>query len=166
MVFGEVTTGAGNDIERATDLARKMVCEWGMSETMGPLSYGQKNGEVFLGRDFNQSSDYSQNTADKIDAEVKRIVQEQHEVAKNILEEHRAVLDKMAEALLTYETIDKNDIDTILGGGEIQRAKPEKKLKTREQLEEERSKKGSGGNSTPEPLAWPAKPAVPEPGSA
>jgi cell division protease FtsH len=166
MVFGEVTTGAGNDIERATDLARKMVCEWGMSEAMGPLSYGSKNGEVFLGRDFNQSSDYSQSTADKIDAEVRRIVQEQHEKALSILTEHRALLDSMAEALLNYETIDKDDLDTLIGGGTIEREQPKNKLRTREQLEEEREQRKKEGSSTPEPLAWATKPAVPEPGSA
>jgi cell division protease FtsH len=166
MIFGEVTTGAGNDIERATDLARKMVCEWGMSEAMGPLSYGSKNGEVFLGRDFNQSSDYSQNTANKIDAEVHRIVQEQHEKAQQILTEHKDLLDSMTEALLNFETIDKNDIDTLIGGGTIEREQPKNKLKTREQLEEERLNRQKDGSSTPEPLAWATKPAVPEPGSA
>ncbi len=165
LVFGEVTTGAGNDIERATDLAKRMVCEWGMSEKMGPLSYGQKSGEVFLGRDFGQSSDYSQSTADNIDGEIRRIVNEQHERAKKILVENRDVLDKMAEALLVYETIDKDDIDILLDGGEISREKPKNKLKTREALDEERKNRAKDGAKTPEPLSWATKP-MPEGGSA
>ena len=165
LVFGEVTTGAGNDIERATDLAKRMVCEWGMSEKMGPLAYGQKSGEVFLGRDFGQSSDYSQSTADSIDAEIRRIVNEQHERAKKILVDNRDILDKMAEALLVYETIDKDDIDVLLGGGEISREKPKNKLKTREALDEERKNRAKEGPKTPEPLSWATKP-VTEGGSA
>ena len=120
---------------------------------------------VFLGRDFAQSSDYSETTANNIDAEIRRIVNEQHERAKKILVENRDILDKMAEALLVYETIDKDDIDVLLDGGEINREKPKNKLKTREALDEERKNRSEDGSKTPEPLSWGTKP-VPEGGSA
>ena len=95
----DVTTGAGNDIERATEMARRMVCEWGMSE-LGPLAYGSKDEPVFMGRDFTQRADYSEDTAIRIDQEVDRIVQAAYERAKSILIEHRPVLDKLAHELL------------------------------------------------------------------
>ena len=85
MTFGEITTGAQNDIEQATEMARKMVCEWGMSDTLGPLTYGKKEEAIFLGKEFNRHQDYSEATALKIDAEIKRIVTEQYERAHKIL---------------------------------------------------------------------------------
>ena len=90
----DITTGAGNDIERATEMARRMVCEWGMSE-LGPLSFGSKEEPVFLGRDFAQRADYSEDTAIRIDHEVSRIVQTGYESARAILTQYRAVLDQM-----------------------------------------------------------------------
>ena len=109
----DITTGAGNDIERATDMARRMVCEWGMSE-LGPLSYGSKEEPVFLGRDFAQRSDYSQDTAIRIDHEVSRIVQTGYEQAKEVLTQFRAVLDRVAHDLLERETLDGEEVyDTI-----------------------------------------------------
>ncbi len=106
IIFGQKTTGAGNDIEQATELARAMVCEWGMSEKMGPLAFGKKEGEVFLGRDMASTQTYSEQTAREIDAEVRRIVTEQYERAKKVLTEHRKELDKIADALLEHETLD------------------------------------------------------------
>jgi cell division protease FtsH len=105
----DITTGAGNDIERATDMARRMVCEWGMSE-LGPLSYGSKDEPVFLGREFAQRADYSQDTAIRIDHEVTRIVQTGYESAKTVLTKHRAVLDNIARALLERETLDGEEV--------------------------------------------------------
>jgi cell division protease FtsH len=85
LVFEQITTGAGNDIEKATDLARRMVCEWGMSEKLGPMTFGKKDQEIFLGRDFTQKEGYSKNTAIEIDAEVRRIIQESYQRAKDLL---------------------------------------------------------------------------------
>ena len=105
----DITTGAGNDIERATEMARRMVCEWGMSE-LGPLAYGSKDEPVFLGREFAQRADYSQDTAIRIDHEVTRIVNTGYESAKAILTEHRDVLDRIARDLLERETIDGEEV--------------------------------------------------------
>jgi cell division protease FtsH len=105
----DITTGAGNDIERATEMARRMVCEWGMSE-LGPLAYGTKDEPVFLGRDFAQRADYSEDTANRIDHEVTRIVQTGYEQARAILTQNRAVLDKVARDLLERETLDGEEV--------------------------------------------------------
>ena len=109
----DITTGAGNDIERATELARRMVCEWGMSE-LGPLSYGGKDEPVFLGRDFTQRTDYSEDTAIRIDREVNRIVDGAYEKAKNILTEHREVLARLALELLDQETLEGKKVYEIV----------------------------------------------------
>jgi cell division protease FtsH len=101
----DITTGAGNDIERATDMARRMVCEWGMSE-LGPLSFGSKEEPLFLGRDFNQRADYSDDTAIRIDREVAKIVQQGYESATAILTQYRPVLDRMSVELLEHESMD------------------------------------------------------------
>jgi cell division protease FtsH len=130
ITFGNKTTGAGNDIEVATNLARAMVCEWGMSEKMGPLALGKKEGEVFLGREMTAVQGYSEQTARDIDAEVRRIITDQYERAKKILLENQAVLNKIAESLLEYETIDSADIDVVMGGGSITRPPPVKPMPT------------------------------------
>jgi cell division protease FtsH len=114
LALGSMTTGAGNDIERATDLARKMVCEWGMSDKLGPMTFGKKEEEIFLGRDFTQKVDYSEQTAVQIDAEVRRIMLEAYERAKLFLRRNLEALHKMAEALLERESIDGNEIDEIV----------------------------------------------------
>lgn len=109
----DITTGAGNDIERATDMARRMVCEWGMSD-LGPLAYGAKDEPVFLGREFAQRADYSQDTAVQIDREVSRIVQGGYERATHILAENRPVLDRIASDLLERESLDGEEVYRIL----------------------------------------------------
>ncbi len=114
LVLKEMTTGAGNDIERATDLARKMVCEWGMSEKMGPLTFGKQNEQVFLGREMGSQRDFSDQIAMEIDQEVKRLVTENYERAKRLLTENMASLKRLAEALLEKEVLDGSDIDNIL----------------------------------------------------
>jgi cell division protease FtsH len=116
IALNHMTTGAGNDLERATDLARKMVTEWGMSEKLGPLTFGKKDEQIFLGREIARHKDYSEKTAEEIDDEVKRIVTEAYHKAKDILKENRGLLDKLAMALLERETIDGNDIDVIIEG--------------------------------------------------
>jgi cell division protease FtsH len=114
LVLGHMTTGAGNDIERATDLARKMVCEFGMSEKMGPLTFGKRNEQIFLGREFAQHKDYSEQTAIEIDAEVRRIVMENYAKARLLLQENLAALNALAAALLEKESLDGPDIDRII----------------------------------------------------
>ena len=114
LVLKEMTTGAGNDLERATDLARKMVCEWGMSEKMGPLTFGKQNEQVFLGRELGSQRDFSEQIAMEIDQEVKRLVMENYERAKRLLTENMASLKRLAEALLEKEVLDGSDIDHII----------------------------------------------------
>jgi cell division protease FtsH len=114
LVIGRMTTGAGNDIERATDLARKMVCEWGMSDAMGPLTFGKRVEQIFLGRDISQHKDYSESTAVEIDREIKRIVVENYEKAKRLLSEHLAALNALAGGLLEKEVLDGPEIDRII----------------------------------------------------
>jgi cell division protease FtsH len=114
LVLGQLTTGASDDIERATELARKMVCEWGMSEKLGPMTFGKKDEEIFLGRDFTQRVDYSETTAVQIDAEVRRYLMDAYERAKLLLRRNVAALHRIAEALLERESLDGADIDEIL----------------------------------------------------
>ncbi len=114
LVLKDMTTGAGNDLERATDLARKMVCEWGMSEKMGPLTFGKQNEQVFLGRELGSQRDFSEQIAMEIDQEVKRLVMENYERAKRLLTENMATLKGLAQALLEKEVLDASDIDQII----------------------------------------------------
>ena len=114
LVFDEITTGAGNDIERASELARKMVCEWGMSDELGPLAYGKKEEHIFLGREIAQHRDYSEQTAQRIDAAVKQIIVEANDKVTRLLEENRDILTAIAAELLERETIMLEDIDRII----------------------------------------------------
>jgi cell division protease FtsH len=114
IVLNHMTTGAGNDIEKATELAHRMVCEWGMSEKLGPMTFGKKEEEIFLGRDFTQTADYSENTAIEIDAEVRRIIQESYDRAKSLLRTNLHLLHKVAEKLLEKEVLDGSEIDAIV----------------------------------------------------
>ncbi|RLB82573.1 MAG: cell division protein FtsH [Deltaproteobacteria bacterium] len=116
LVLHEMTSGAGNDIERATETARKMVCQWGMSEELGPLTFGQKEEQIFLGREFAQHRDYSEQTAELIDNEIRRIVSEAYEKAKKILQDHIDTLHALAQVLLEKETLIESDIDAIISG--------------------------------------------------
>ncbi len=119
LIFGadSVTTGASNDIMRATDIARKMVTSWGLS-SLGPLTFGQEEGEVFLGRTVNQNKEISNETAHQIDEEVRAIIDRNFQYAKTILEEHLTTLHLMAQSLIKYETIDANQIKEIMSGKE------------------------------------------------
>jgi cell division protease FtsH len=116
LVLQHQTTGAGNDIERSTELARKMVCEWGMSERLGPLAYGRKEEQIFLGREFAQHRDYSEETARLIDAEIREIVTDRYEKAKEIIQENLDILHRLAGSLLEKEVLDGNQIDRIIKG--------------------------------------------------
>jgi cell division protease FtsH len=114
MVLGQQTTGAGDDLEKATEMARKMVCEWGMSEKLGPLTFGKREEHIFLGREFARQQDYSEETAVLIDAEVKRIILDAAGRARTILEEQIAKLHRLAKALLEHESLDAEEITRVL----------------------------------------------------
>ena len=116
LTKGNVTTGAGNDLDRATDMARRMVCEWGMSDEIGPLTFGRKEEQIFLGRDFTQHQDYSEDTAIRIDQEIKRIVTGNYERARSTLESHKPELDRIAEELLIREVLDAEQVRRIAKG--------------------------------------------------
>jgi cell division protease FtsH len=116
LTIGSITTGAGNDLERATDLARRMVCEWGMSNAMGPLTFGKKEEQIFLGREISQHQDYSEDTALRIDQEVKRFVTDNYVRAQSVLTEHKQRLIDMADALLIRETLDAEQVKRICAG--------------------------------------------------
>jgi cell division protease FtsH len=115
IFLGHITTGAGNDIERATDIARKMVCDWGMSD-LGPLAFGKKEEAIFLGREIAQHRDYSEDTAIKIDNEVRRIVTTAYTTARNILETNREILESIAQALLEREVLDAVELRALMEG--------------------------------------------------
>jgi cell division protease FtsH len=126
LVLGHTTTGAGNDLERATDLARKMVCEWGMSDKLGPMTFGNKEENIFLGRDFNTSQQFSERTAREIDEEVRGLIMRAYERAKSLLSSNIEALHRIAKALLDREVLDSAEIDEVLrpllgagGGGSV-----------------------------------------------
>jgi len=130
ILLKQMTTGAGNDIERATDLARKMVCEYGMSR-LGPLTFGKKEEQIFLGREIAQHRDFSEETARQIDGEVRSLVDEAYRSAYEILNTNQEIMHRMSAALLERETLDANEIRMIIEGKELPPLKP------------------SGGNGTP-----------------
>jgi len=119
LVLGDISTGAGNDLEVATDIARKMVTVFGMSDKLGPLTYGKKEEMVFLGKEISQHKDYSDKTAEQIDEEIKRIVSESYEKAKTIIEKNIDKLHSLARALLERESLSSDEIDSILGTGSL-----------------------------------------------
>ncbi len=122
IFFGKLTTGAGNDIQKATELARKMVCEWGMSEKLGPLAYGRHEEQVFLGRDYgSRQQDYSDQTAVEIDQEVRRIIQAQYEKVRELLTGSKDKLEALAKALMDRETLDSEEILAVMEGREMPR---------------------------------------------
>jgi cell division protease FtsH len=114
IIFEEKTSGAGNDLERATDIARKMVCEWGMSDKVGPVTFGKPDEQIFLGRELSRHKDYSEATAIEIDDEIKRIVTENYKKAKTVLEENVDLLHKLAEVLLDKEVVDGKELDELV----------------------------------------------------
>jgi cell division protease FtsH len=114
IVLNMQTTGAGNDIERATELARKMVCDYGMSDKLGPLTFGKKEEQIFLGREISQHRDYSEETARKIDQEVRDIVTGSYNKSHKLIEDNLGILNAMANALLEKETLEGQDIDAIM----------------------------------------------------
>ena len=162
ICLGEMTTGAGNDIERATEMARKMVCEWGMSEKMGPLTYGSKEEQVFLGRGMSSDKNFSDETAKLIDEEVKMLVMGGYNRATELLQNNRSILENLAQALLEKETLNAIEVNNIVdgksyinpdeSGGKSEEIKPEvpvEKLKTKTDPEE--GLLGGGGMPDPTP---------------
>ena len=126
------TTGASNDIERATEIARKMICEYGMSEKLGPLAFGKKDEEIFLGREIAQHRDYSELTAQKIDEEVNSLVSENYQKTFKLISEHIETLNRLAQALLERETLAGPEIEEIIGnkkrGGQARKPTRKKKI--------------------------------------
>ncbi|MGK9368590.1 ATP-dependent zinc metalloprotease FtsH [Melioribacter sp. Ez-97] len=156
IVFKRFTTGAGNDIEKATNIARKMVCEWGMSEKLGPLSYGSKEEEIFLGREITRHKDYSEKTAQEIDDEIKNIVVTCMNRAEKILSDNIDLLHKLSKELLEREILDGEEIEKIIKGEElppVKRNNSENKKEKDEvpehvkQLLEEKKKRETGDNN-------------------
>jgi len=125
----QMTTGASNDFERATDMARKMVTQWGMSDAMGPMVYGEEEGEVFLGRSVTTHKNIAETTMQQVDIEIRRIIDEQYALARRLLEENRDKVEAMTKALLELETIDADQIDDIMAG---KPPRPPKQSKTPE----------------------------------
>jgi len=112
----QMTTGASNDFQRATDIARKMVTQWGMSDVLGPMVYGEEEGEIFLGRSVTTHRNLSEATMQKVDAEIRRIIDAQYALARRLIEENRDKVEALAQALLEYETLDAEQIDDIMAG--------------------------------------------------
>ncbi len=157
IFLGQMTTGASDDIQKATDLARRMVCEWGMSETLGPLTFDRSANEVFLGRDLASKKDYSENTARTIDDEVRRIVNDAYDRAKNLLVENRSGVEAVAEALIEREVLTSEEVQLVFDGRPL--PKPEPQPAAAPEAEEAPPK--------PSPKRAPiTPPLVPEPGSA
>jgi len=124
LFMDQMTTGASNDFERATELARRMVTQWGMSDTLGPMVYGENEGEVFLGRSITTHKNVSETTLQKVDAEIRRIIDEQYKLARRLLEENRDKVETMAKALLEWETLDAEQLDDIMAGRPPRAPKP------------------------------------------
>ncbi len=167
MVFGEPTTGAHDDIGKVTHIAREMVTQWGMSERLGPRTFGRRDSMVFLGRDIAEQRDYSERTAEEIDDEVRRIVEEAHERCRAVLGQHRDKLDELAVALMELETIEGDDLVRLLGPAEGREMPPEPAPAP---PPGEPPAAEAGGEEAPgEPrgrpgLAWGQSPAAPPPG--
>jgi cell division protease FtsH len=123
LILNQKTTGAGNDIERATEIARRMVCEWGMSDVLGPLTFGKKEEQIFLGREISQHRDYSEQTAQTIDREIRDIVEKNYQRARDILISKTQILHDLAQALLEFETLDGEEVDKIVRGEKVVRVK-------------------------------------------
>ena len=143
--FDDITTGASNDLQRATETARRMITQYGMSENLGPLTFGHDPAQPFVGRDYGMGQEYSEETAQKIDAEIRRVIDEAYAKASRILAEHRHELDQISQLLISRETIDRDEFEALLGGEDpdvVFKAKDEKRAKkAEEQKRKERQKK-------------------------
>jgi cell division protease FtsH len=124
IFMGQMTTGASNDFERATEMARRMVTQWGMSDKLGPMVYGENEGEVFLGRSITTHKNVSETTMQKVDAEIRRIIDDQYTLARKLIEDNRDKVEAMARALLEWETLDSDQINDIMEGRPPRPPKP------------------------------------------
>ena len=154
LVFNEQSSGAGSDLERATDLARKMVCDWGMSEKLGPLTLGKKEEQIFLGKELAYHQNYSEKTAMEIDQEIRRIVSESYERAKTLLSENLDTLHRIAQALLERETLEEEDINRLIKGEELAPLleKPEPAPQSEPEKEKKKKPEVAPGVIKPEPV--------------
>jgi cell division protease FtsH len=135
LEFNEITSGAGNDLDVASNLARKMVCEWGMSDALGPITFGKKEDPIFLGRELQQSQAYSQHTAELIDAEVRLIMTTQYDRARTLMRANHPALKRVAEALMVYETLDGAEVSMLIAGEPMTREPPKVRMSTREEVD-------------------------------
>jgi cell division protease FtsH len=140
IVFSTMTTGASNDIKQATEMVRRLICDYGMTSELGPLSYGEKDEQVFLGRDLNRRRDYSERTAEVIDNLMRTIVEEQYARARDILTQHRDELDRLAAALLEYELLDREDILKVTKGLPLESPKKTRTIAKKQSGPEESEK--------------------------
>jgi cell division protease FtsH len=145
-----MTTGASNDFERATEIARRMVTQWGMSDELGTMVYGENEGEVFLGRSVTTHKSVSEATLQKVDAEIRRIIDQQYRVARKILEENREKVEVMAKALLEFETLDADQIGDIMAG---KPPRPPKPSGSQPAAKPPASDSGTEGATAPAPTA-------------
>jgi len=156
LFLNHITSGAGNDIEKATDIARKMVCEWGMSELLGPLTFGKKEEQIFLGREIAQHQDYSEGTAVEIDREVKRIVTECYNKARETITASREALVRIAEALLEREVLEAEEIGALVRGEELPPLDVGPQERPREQTKDEKAVEPEKPFLAPPPLEQPS----------
>ena len=155
LVFGRFTTGAANDLKQATDQARRMVCSYGMSDRIGPMSFADDEHDVFLGRDFVQRRDYSQRKAQEIDEEVSVLLREEYDAAKQMLDDNRVILDRISEALLERETLDTEELRLLVAGEPLPVLPPIADSETKDDPPPERATKepagGFPGKDLPDP---------------
>ena len=156
LQFNEITSGASNDLEVATGIVRRMVCEWGMSPKLGAVTFGKKEEAIFLGREMSQRSEYSEQTAQEIDSEVRRIMTEQYDRAKLLLNTNMLALRRVAEVLIQYETIEGAEVQLLLEGKPMTREPPKVRMPTREELDRryqaEQAKEKEAGRQKPQVL--------------
>jgi len=159
LIFGHMTTGAGDDIEKATELARKMVCEWGMSKELGPMTFGKREEQVFLGRDIAHHKDYSEHTAIEIDREVRRIVDEAYQNARKLLSEALPLLHAVAGRLLEKEVLDGGEVGDMVAAFREGREMPPSRVPVNTGSQMPKEKPRQAAEETPMP-GLPAKPAL------
>ncbi len=157
LIYKEFTTGAGNDIERATDIARRMVCEWGMSEKLGPLAWEKREGQPFLGMQQSSGAHYSEAKAEEIDAEIYRLITSNYERARKILADNLPILEVLTQALMEFETIDGSEVDFLVKGGTLDALRDQRQTRERDMAkeqaqgranEEEAEKKAAAANNS------------------
>ena len=151
IFMNQMTTGASNDFQRATDMARRMVTEWGMTNELGPMVYSENEGEVFLGRSVTNQKNVSEATMQKVDSEIRKIIDEQYKIARNLIEDNKDKMEAMAKALLEFETIDSDQIDDIMNGKKPRPPKPSSTSKPDDDSADSNSGK-SDPNVDPDPV--------------